>query len=516
MPQLVASPTSVDFGSVLSGQTETRQINVTWDGTTAVPINVSSPFSVSPSSVPPGGGAITVSYAASGARRQAGAIRFRGHGEVRIRLVGTSINPIEVVSSHESGDEDQNPATAQTLNRFRLYVPTFDTQLVMGRRFAGLTGNAYNGCGLGTTGDIFVNAHGDESRLWMQAKKDVLLQSSSESVYTLAAKDNVIAGKGSASMMSGGGVLIVAGHGEEPVSANGTDPPDIQGIKDLRKNRGTVATAFAALDGALSFIAAGRALYGIWQDRENVHNKRMQTALSALGAAANVVGGSLSFAGFEPATSLPSTVVYGAGGVMLASPAFSGFYSGSGLVLMSLYPFLAGLDAEVLAINAVSLTGYGTAKVSGRKSALIDSGNHVRVEAGKATGGDGMITMQAKDIWIGQGRAVGGAMVRGSLRTEHIVLGTKSDENTIEIKDRPGTISLGAKRSVRVDVGDWHITVKKDQITIGRKDGVPAVKIGPKNITLTGQEVLAKDEANGQVKVKNGELKLIGKAARIL
>jgi hypothetical protein len=204
-------------------------------------------------------------------------------------------------------------------------------------------------------------------------------------------------------------------------------------------------------------------------------------------------------------------VVYGAGGVMLASPAFSGFYSVSGLVLMSTYPFLCGLDAEVFAFNNANLTGMVAAHVSGKRSASIDSASHVKIGAGPATGGGGKIGIEAQQINVGL--PYDGVP---TVRTTQVTVGTVNPLNRIEVKDAPGEIEVKAATAVKLVVGTWTVEVKPNGITIGTASGAPAIKIGPQNMTLSAQLVQVKDALGGQVKLQNGGFVLTGTKGRIL
>ncbi|MEM9191238.1 MAG: hypothetical protein AAGF12_18850 [Myxococcota bacterium] len=504
------SPTSLNFGTVTSGATNTLTVTVTNPTNSNVSVSCGSPFTCSPATVPANGSTtVSVVYTASGNTTHSGTLSFSGQPST-VGLSGTSTtSAAEALSSSETSDRTEDGLDNPTVNRFRLHVPTKNTQLIMGKRFAGTTGNSYDGFGLSTEGDIFINAFGSSSDLFLQGTKDVLLQSSEGSTFTLAKGDNVVAGAGSANMMSGGGVLIVAGHGEEPVAANGTDPPDIQGIKDLQASRGTAAAIFTAFDASVAFGSAIRGAYGIWQGgMETARHKKLQTALSGMAAVAGVVGGSFSASG-----AFPGSVVYGAGGVMLASPAFSGFYSIGGLVLMSTYPFLFGVDAEVYGLNTANLTSLVDTNVSSRKSTTVDSGDHVKIHAGGTTGGTGKIGMQAHEVNVGLPYT--GAP---TIRTRKVTLGTVNPLNRVALDDNAGAVTLDAAQKMELTVGLWKIEVTPTGITIGKAGNVPSIEVSALNssIKFNAGYVGIRDIGGGQIQSQNGQLTFSGTRCTIL
>ncbi|MFK7985846.1 MAG: hypothetical protein AB8I08_07420, partial [Sandaracinaceae bacterium] len=406
------SPPSVALGDVLVGTDRSVTLTLAGEGS----YRLTSPASVTPGSQTfeltslNGVTLISLKYTASAAARAYSGdvtVERLDDDDAVVETLTATVTAKDVTTAEEAAvDIDtgnvSGDALGETLNRYTVHVPTHNTTMVLGR---GSTSPAtLHGFGIRTDEKFYVRA---DKNLVMQSGGDALMQSKDASLFAVAKMDMTAAGAGSANLLSPGGVMISGGFGSlSPQDQDGTrdDACSVlmkSSLDGLSSSATTAGAVLAALDATVAGMSAIYGGIGTVQAAIDVKKKVSKTTIAGvvsagLGTAAATAGAFCS--GFSAGGALPwgGTTIVGSSGVAIGSPGFSGFYSLLGLVNVSLYPAMLGLDPFLFGGNGLTLRALNSVDIHGVREAHMNSMKTARVTAGKK------VSMEALDITIGR------------------------------------------------------------------------------------------------------------------
>lgn len=362
---------------------------------------------------------------------------------------------------------EPEPGASSTRRRLLIDVPDPKAQLTLGARVLDTSTadaeNIVDGFGLGTELHGFLNAHGTSSNLWMRAMKGFVVEARSstagntgEGIWMMSQGDLVTACKGTASIVGGGGVVIAANNGgstekdgndssggnpvDKGTSVN--DPPTVNSASDRQGRAASAAATFGAIDAIIAFSFGARGLYNVIKgmiEDSKLPTKSFAATLGAVGSAGGFAGFGAGVAGLKGAVA--GVTVYGEAGVVIGSGGFTGIHSISSLVLSSIFPLMFGVDAEIFAVDAVTITGMRHATLASHKDVTVQSDGDVSI---KANGGGfgpigrerlGKVEVQAKN----------------KIRLAASTLLPLPQTTFVEIK--PDSVTVDANRTVSVTAG---------------------------------------------------------------
>jgi len=368
---------------------------------------------------------------------------FSAECEITARGVAEEVAPEE-----PKEDEKDKDLTAE--QRFTIEVPEPKTLLAMGANLPSFHGGlTMQGVGLETEKDVFVNGTGEESVLFAQATKKVVLQSLDESLYSMAKENNVQVAGELSYMLGSKGVVIAAGL---PVNYETLSP--LGGTHDTGAPH-RWAMAFAGVDAVVGTALAALEVHHLREEWDP--HKGFRNAFGAVGAVTTLTGAALSAAGAGDA--LPAASVLGLGGVVVATPAYVAIYGIAGVGIVSMYPAMIGLvDAGMM--------GVRNATVTARKGTATLQGQSVEIKG-----------REKVEIEVREGAEYGSVKVEG----KSIALEAMEAPKTTGAK-----VEVDAKGAVDIDVGNFIVHVEKDGIKIGHLSGAePVVTIKDKTITVS-------------------------------
>lgn len=428
-----------------------------------------------------------------------------------------------------------------TRQRLLVEVPNPPAQMTLGARV--LDTNASNpsaiidGFGLGTPGHGFLNTHGEASNLWMRAMKSLVLEArasdsatSSEGIWMVSNGNLAATCAGTASFIGAGGVVIAANKGPAPgedgnptdTDSSINDPPATGKAEDRQGIASKASLAFGSIDAIIAFSFGVRGLYNLIKGaRED--SKLPFTSLAATVGLAGAAGG---FAGFSVGVSglagkLSGVTIYGEAGVVIGSGGFTGIHSISSLVLTSVFPLMFGVDAEIFAVDALTMTGMRHVTLASHKDVAIQSDGDVKI---KANGGGfgpigsertGKIEVQAKEkVRIEATTLVPPAssfleieVAQTTLETDVLKITTGSNPG-LGGNNPPAKVYMGN----RIDLGvrDYGARIRGDQLQLGKivANGGPD-PAGP-NLMVRNQNITLRYGNQGAVGVTDqGQVKLL-------
>lgn len=509
---IAIDPESLDFGQRMVGSSELSSLLVTNSGGSAVTVSVAGAGysivdlfgnSVSDLSVAPGKGkSFLVKFAPPSVGTFTGTLTA---GTATAALTGVGVAAtIDTAISEE--------VEAGVVNRLFLDVPNHATKLTMGR---GISGNSYDGFGVSTTGDIFLNAIGADTddddekrgRFWLQSKQDLIAQSLESNVQFLAKSGWSATAGGTVSLVGGGGVTIAAGFGNDPIKANGSDIPETTTADSINEAVTACAITAAAWDTLIGFGAGVRALYGVGSYvykahdagrlTEKVVNKKGLVALNILGAVGGFGTVALNIGGLASGA-IPGISMFALGGFLAGTPAYASVYAAAGLVLSSLYPFVFGLDCEVMGLKSVTLSGYRNATLQSHSRTTVHSDGDVEISAdGKGGGGlpflkkgtvpkainrflkvgktkEGIVSVRGEKVLLGKSQVFGDSGEGAKIVAIAKTLTLQASQTTFfKIKENDWAF-LTAQNNVEVRVGSYALMAKTDGIKIGKSAAAAA------------------------------------------
>jgi hypothetical protein len=412
--------------------------------------------------------------------------------------------------------------TSGYATRLHISVPKASTEMTLGR---GINGTTYNGFGVSTTGDIFLNARGSAdtvgstSSLWAQAIGPVVIQSLSGNIYSLSKGANVMMGAGGATVASSAGVVIAAGFNADPIGDPDLNqqqaPFPTDKADEVAKSILKAATVGAAFDSVIALSTGIRTTIGFAKSVRtgqftNKYGLAALTLFSAAGGFAGGIMGTISNANAnkekpDASINVPGVSIFGNGGVLICSPAFTGIYSLAGLVLGSLFPFTVGLDVESYGYKSATMTGYRNATVQSHSKTTIQSDGDVEISAEGSGGGGipsfgigwlerakastalnwlrvgktkaGVVAMKGNAVYLGKSPSrfqdtATALSILGVART--ILFTDESSDTTMSVNDQ-GIAALKARTKVYAHSGAYALQVEPTKVSLGR----PAVPLGP-------------------------------------
>jgi hypothetical protein len=381
-------------------------------------------------------------------------IRFRPNKEGRATATlkaqaGTfndtcDLSGVGVAVVEEVGDEAEGEGS-EPRQRFHVEVPSPHTYLGMGASLGedSHMALAIDGVGLETEENIFINGVGEESKLFAQAVKNVVIQSVDESLYTSAKENNVMCAGEFSYVLGSKGVVIAAGL---PLRYNSLSPLD--GTHDTTAPH-TWAMGFAATDaivGTMLTVLDGFRVAHEWKDMT-----KWGRGFEAFGRVATLTGAAMSAAG--AADLVPAATLLGLAGVVVATPAFVAMYGLSGIGMVSTYPSMIGiLDAAILAGRDVTITSLrGDATFQGRVMEL-----HARRE----------INVEASS-----GKLFAPISFEGSqfeVKAHKKVIAVAGPEGP-KVAAGAGKVVIDADKQVVIGVGKFLVKVTEDEVQIGMR-----------------------------------------------
>jgi hypothetical protein len=476
--RFVLGSDSIDCGLVATGAKNEVEIDVTapqrgepWP----VAVSPTGAFKVvSPTPIQADGKVhvIRVSFEPTQAVPYTATLTLTG-SQLSTRLSGqgrSSPDALPIQLDHDDTDNDGNVDAGEP-SRLRIHVPFAETTMVLGR--GSTSPKTYDGFGLRTQKRVFIRA---EQNVLMQSGGDTVLQAFGGSFYALADDGATLAGKEGANIISPAGTLISSGFGHLSLSdidgnrEKPTSDDDDDGIDALIQSRTAAAVGLGISD---AFIAAGVAAYGIRQSYLTIkdavdsssRSKKVAGASAVVAGAAGLVAASLSAASAGGASTLGSTTIFGAGGIMLASPTFSSFYSLLGLVNASLYPLTLGLDSTVIGLKSTVIHAGSSLDLYSNRKTHVHSVNRLRLTAGGGFPGfkrPGRINMEAAEILIGKDDSP-------LPNTERVLITapapSEATKNQIELK-KDGTLAIETWTKVEIKVGATTLTVTPTEIAL--------------------------------------------------
>lgn len=284
---------------------------------------------------------------------------------------------------------DQSPsAEPEGRTRLEILVPDCDAAAPLGdaphdstgHHFvvgAGRKGASYHGFGLRTPRHVLVHGFGDISKVVVQSRSDVLLQSLDGNLRSTARTGHYTASGGEAVVAASDNVTITAGFGHDPtIRSFDADREELTcpDPEALRNDGSTMllATGAAALHGA---GVLARTVYGL--------TKRWGTPRSTI---SDGVKGAITVAGVGLTTAMASATpgpngvnLVGRDGVFVGTLGFASMFALGGFLTCSLYPLTMGLDPEVLGLHGATLSGVKRATVRSGKQTIIQSGDRVHL-----------------------------------------------------------------------------------------------------------------------------------------
>lgn len=286
-----------------------------------------------------------------------------------------------------------------TRQRLLIDVPNPPAQMTLGARVLNTNagGAIIDGFGLGTPGHGFLNASGGSSNLWLRAMKSLVLEArdsdstqSGEGIWMVSNGNLAATCAGTASFVGAGGVVIAANKGPAPgedgnptnTTSSLEDPPKTDKAEERQGIASKAATAFGAMDAIIAFTFGARGLYNVVKGaRED-----SKMPFTSVAATVGIVGAMGGFAGFSAGVSglagkLSGVTIYGEAGVVIGSGGFTGIHSLTSLVLSSVFPLMFGVDAEVFAVDALTLTGMRHATLASHKDVTVQSDGDVKIKA---------------------------------------------------------------------------------------------------------------------------------------
>lgn len=507
---VAGTPTSLPFGAQQISESETLHVSFTVTGAhgqltipagsgpfswpakvvAAVPEGEATSFTLTVTYTPPAPGVHTDQLTVGGVT-----ISMSGEG------VDRASGGFETDLDPASGGAGSSP----TLNRYTVHVPTHNTTMVLGR---GSTSPAtLHGFGIRTDEKFYVRA---SKNLVMQSGGDALVQSKDASLFAVAKMDLTAAGAGSANLLSPGGVMISGGFGSlSPQDQDGTRDCESDvlmktSVDGLSSAANTAGTVLAALDATVAGMSAIYGGIGTVQSAIDAAKKPKATTIAAavtagLGTVAAAAGAFCS--GFSAGGLLPwsGTTIVGSSGVAIGSPGFSGFYSLLGLVNVSLYPAILGLDPFLFAGNGLTMRALNSVDIHGVREAHMNSMKSTRVTAGKK------VSMEALEISIGTD-------ANPVPITTKVELTTLDPQTLVTVDGTGGSVTMGSSRNTTVESGLSFLEIlgPQQQIRMGSVAG-GEIKIKGLDIDLIGGSVNVLNKANNGVKVDaTGAIKLTG------
>src|SRR5262249_31710406 len=200
-----------------------------------------------------------------------------GEGEVSTKLVAragvfsdeaetTGMGVLEKLETVGGEGEGEGGTTGEPEQRFHIDVPNPHSFLGLGAKLHGYEASAVgdfvtHGIGLETKEDIYVNGVGEESRLWAQARKKVVIQSREEAVFSMAAEKHIMSAGEVSYLLGTKGVVIGAGF---PLLKH--DPLEPLGGEYEPTAADNWAYGFIAADMAVGLIMAGLSIKSIKDD----------------------------------------------------------------------------------------------------------------------------------------------------------------------------------------------------------------------------------------------------------
>lgn len=506
------SPSSVALGDVLVGTDRSITLTLSGEGR----YRLTSPPSVTPASQTieltqlNGVTLISLKYTASGAARSyTGSVRVErlDDGDAVVETLTAAITATDVATAEEAAVEIETgdvsgDALGATLNRYTVHVPTHNTTMVLGR---GSTRPAtLHGFGIRTDEKFYVRA---DKNLVMQSGGDALMQSKNESLFAVAKKDLTAAGAGSANLLSPGGVMISGGFGSlSPQDQDGTRDSEsdvlmVSSLDGLSSAASTAGTVLAALDATVAGMSAIYGAIGTVQAAIDVKKKVSATTIAGavtagLGTAAATAGAFCS--GFSAGGALPwgGTTIVGSSGVAIGSPGFSGFYSLLGLVNVSLYPAILGLDPFFFAGNGLTMRALNSVDIHGVREAHINSMKTTRVTAGKK------VSMEALEISIGKDATP-------IPKTKTVSIKTLDPGTSIDVDGAMKKVKILATQSFLMDAGPGAFGIYADAtgvVRVGSK-AQAQLELNKMDMTLYANALQLKTAAGDSIKAGTGSLK---------
>ena len=477
------SPPSLAFGAQQINEGESLTVTLTNSGESAVSVAAGTgTFAWSAGTVPAKSGetdgalTVTVTFCPTSTGAKSGSLAA---GSATVGLSGEGVDAA-IGQVAETDMQQASGSSAATLNRYRIEIPTFNTNFVMGRGSELSGKETRHGFGLRTDKHFFVRTG---ANIVMQSLGDTLIQSNPSgdvsddnpgSLYALAKGNAVVAGAVSANLISPGGTLISGGFGSLSLEdsdgtrdvANLTDGSD--GVDTLLDNRNLAAAVVSGFD---ALVAASAAVYGgvgtvrTAIDTAGKPSKGTGIAATVAGITGVLVGAAgsvLSTMGAIPGASpVSGTTIFGASGVVLGSTGFSGFYSLAGLVNVSVYPMTLGVDPLILGMKSIALHAVSSLDAMAGRKAHLHGRTSTRVTSGEGVVAMGTVKIDAGTILIGQDADV-------PVTTE-ITLdasgGAAPGTNSLQLKN-DGTLSIETLTKVEITVGGHTIKVEPTGISI--------------------------------------------------
>ncbi len=426
---------------------------------------------------------------------------------------GSSGSPSAQTTSTTGGTQASGgPGAPQ---RWRMWVPTGQAYslLTMGK---GRPGESHTGFSVLTSEHFFTRAGGN---LVMQSAGWSLWESiQSAHVHS---HNNVVVGANEGVTVAGrkSGVNIIAGFGRtNPLAApSGTTDPVLTLAEDLKDQYDKKATILSAsldgLVGVAALLKGAKDLLQYCMSAQSGSRKLVLAGVGFAGLASGVVNAgfnisSIAGAGEQKAsaanptsgTSTASAVTWpganesgsasasinllATNGIIMATPTWVGIHGVLGVTLSSLFNLVYGLDSSVWGIASASLESLlGDVTVSGRNEATVEARKGVTVRSLKDT-----LTLVGKEVEIGtRTPALSALLLPPSQKATASIALASTDKVTVDTKELEvklgGAVPLGtlwkadkddvsvrAKKTVRLIVGDFQLEIGTAEINLSRND----------------------------------------------
>lgn len=459
--RLSFSPTSLDLGSVAVGSSGVASVMVENLSGSAATLALSGTgaagYSIVPSSVGAGMSALVqVTFSPTAVQSYPASLTEDGEASPAATLTGAGVlSEAPSVIDTAVQDDDTSDTSAGTVKRFTLDVPDSDGAanyaiLNLGVEYAAGSIDV-DGFGLFSKGKGFITTEG---KLALQSVTDVYLQSLSGDFVAVTSGDSTIAAGGNATLLADGGVTISTAV-DDPTTQENADPkvartwpdPDNASLKEGAGDALTrVCAGFDAIIAASTAFDAFCAMVEKTDDGVPSAGNRAWSGVTAAVATAGAVASGLAVAGSGLA---PGVTIYGHGGVFIASPFISGFYSVGGIVIGSMFPLVLGIDAELRGLHAATITGgasatvqAGEVNIQGKKASKLGSRG---AKIGGLQRGDGVVNVVGHEVHV----------------SAHKTVATK-EVHSIDLDDQ----------AVCIAVGKFRVVVKPDGVSVGQASAV--------------------------------------------
>ncbi|MCA9628832.1 MAG: hypothetical protein KC766_14235 [Myxococcales bacterium] len=515
---IVFSQHSLGFGSVLVGEQELKGVLVENHAVEALELGLDGDgeFSLGQTSVEGAGVPvfIPISFRPSAKQGFSALVTARINGfEEVLALSGSGVDTLDdgVIQEEFAGADEDDGAGKAT--RFSAFVPTHASRLNMGAPSpsdAGENRIKIDGIGLTTNRKILLRSVGPQessppgegklgdTEAALMATGRTFVQSNLSDVVVAAHRDTITAAGRTAYVLGDASVLI-ATTAEDTVSKDDDDFPELKldsdGAPSTLGGAQTATRVFTLLDAFVASVQLGRAFVSY----AGLESRWTSTGAKIAAAGAGALFGAVISTLGATKKAQPAVTIYGHAGLLMGTPGFGGLYCTAGLAIASLFPLIAGVDAEMFGVSSARVTGHRAGIGSNMETAVTSHKKVVIKADGVGPAPIGSWATKAGELL---GITEGEVEIEAKTNVHAHVSGgyslTMTQDNVrVQIPPPPGPAPFGPAGAPSGDLELGNQLVR--------------FMVGTVQVELTGNTVTLDDGQNGRVEVSGGVITMTGR-----